>query len=191
MSKTFPSLFEPITIGNVQICNRILSTGPDTTLLVDGTINDALIAYHEARARGGVGLIVVQVAGIHESARYTTHILMATDDGCIPGYRKLADTVHAHGARIFAQLFHPGREILESQDGSIPVAYAPSVVPSDRFHCIPVALTIPLIAEMVAGYGAAARRVKAAGVDGVEIVASHGYLPAQFLNNHVNLRDDV
>jgi 2,4-dienoyl-CoA reductase-like NADH-dependent reductase (Old Yellow Enzyme family) len=190
MSKTFPNLFHPITIGNVQIRNRILSTGHDTTLPVDGTINDALIAYHEARARGGVGLIVVQVAGIHESARYTTHILMATDDGCIPSYRKLADTVHAHGARIFAQLFHPGREILESQDGSIPVAYAPSVVPSDRFHCIPVALTIPLIAEMVAGYGAAARRVKAAGVDGVEIVASHGYLPAQFLNNHVNLRDD-
>ena len=134
-----------------------MSTGHDTSIPVDGTVNDALIAYHEARARGGAGLIVVQVAGIHESARYTTHILMATGDECIPGYHKLAEAVHAHGTRIFAQLFHPGREILESQDGSIPVAYAPSATPSDRFHCIPRALTVALIGELVTGYGAVDR----------------------------------
>jgi 2,4-dienoyl-CoA reductase-like NADH-dependent reductase (Old Yellow Enzyme family) len=187
----FPHLFSPITIGKVAIRNRILSTGHDTTLPTDGMVNDALIAYHEARARGGAGLIIVQVAGIHDSARYTTHILMATGDECIPGYARLAETVHAHGTKIFAQLFHPGREILESQDGSIPVAYAPSASPSDRFHCQPRALTQSMIREFVDGYGAAARRVKAAGVDGVEIVASHGYLPAQFLNARVNLREDA
>ena len=115
MSKNFPNLFRPITIGDVEIRNRILLTGHDTMLPTDGTVNDALIAYHAARARGGAGLIVVQVAGVHDSARYTTHILMATDDACIPGYAKLAETVHAHGAKVFAQLFHPGREILESQ----------------------------------------------------------------------------
>ncbi|MFQ5567328.1 MAG: FAD-dependent oxidoreductase, partial [Paracoccaceae bacterium] len=190
MSRHFPHLFSSVTIGKVEIRNRILSTGHDTSIPTDGTVNDALIAYHEARARGGAGLIVVQVAGIHDSARYTTHILMADSDACIPGYRRLAETVHAHGAKIFAQLFHPGREILESQDGSIPVAYAPSATPSDRFHCMPRALTGPVIGEIIAGYGAGARRVKAAGVDGVEIVASHGYLPAQFLNSHVNLRED-
>jgi 2,4-dienoyl-CoA reductase-like NADH-dependent reductase (Old Yellow Enzyme family) len=190
MSKNFPNLFTPVTIGKVEIRNRILSTGHDTTLPTDGTVNDALIAYHAARAKGGAGLIVVQVAAIHDSARYTTHILMATGDECIPGYTKLAETVHSHGAKIFAQLFHPGREILESQDGSIPVAYAPSASPSDRFHCIPRALTKPLIRTFVEGYGAGARRIKAAGIDGVEIVASHGYLPAQFLNPHVNVRED-
>ena len=190
MSKNFPNLFTPITIGNVEIRNRILSTGHDTTIPTGGTVNDPLIAYHAARAKGGAGLIVVQVAGVHESARYTTHILMATGDECIPGYAKLAETVHGHGAKVFAQLFHPGREIIESQDGSIPVAYAPSVSPSDRFHCIPRALTKPIIREIVEGYGGAARRVKTAGIDGVEIVASHGYLPAQFLNRHVNLRED-
>ena len=191
MSKNFPHLFRPITIGKVEIHNRILSTGHDTTLPIDGTVNDALIAYHEARARGGAGLIIVQVAGIHDSARYTTHILMATGDECIPGYARLAEAVHAHGTKIFAQLFHPGREILESQDGSIPVAYAPSASPSDRFHCLPRALTQPMIREFVEGYAAGARRIKAAGIDGVEIVASHGYLPAQFLNPQVNLREDA
>jgi 2,4-dienoyl-CoA reductase-like NADH-dependent reductase (Old Yellow Enzyme family) len=190
MSKNFPNLFTPVTIGKVEIRNRILSTGHDTTLPTDGTVNDALIAYHEARAKGGAGLIVVQVAGIHDSARYTTHILMATGDECIPGYARLAETVHGHGAKVFAQLFHPGREIIESQDGSIPVAYAPSVSPSDRFHCIPRALPVAVIHEIVEGFGGGARRIKAAGIDGVEIVASHGYLPAQFLNPHVNVRDD-
>ncbi|MHA1527967.1 MAG: oxidoreductase [Alphaproteobacteria bacterium] len=190
MSKNFPNLFTPVRIGRIEIRNRILSTGHDTTLPTDGTVNDALIAYHEARAKGGAGLIVVQVAGIHESARYTTHILMATGDGCIPGYARLAEAVHSHGAKVFAQLFHPGREIIESQDGSAPVAYAPSASPSDRFHCIPRALTGPIIRTFVEGYGAGARRVKQAGIDGVEIVASHGYLPAQFLNPHVNVRED-
>ena len=62
-----------------------------------GQISDRLIAYHEARARGGAGLIVVQVAGIHETARYTSHVMMATDDSCIPGYRALAAAVKPHG----------------------------------------------------------------------------------------------
>jgi len=190
MSRLFPHLFRPIRIGGVEIRNRILSTGHDTTLPTDGTVNDALIAYQEARARGGAGLIIVQVAGIHDSARYTTHILMADTDDCIPGYRLLAEAVHRHGAKIFAQIFHPGREILESLDGTAPIAYAPSFSPSDRFHCMPRPLTRRMIGELVAGYGAAARRIRSAGLDGVEIVASHGYLPSQFLNPHVNVRDD-
>ena len=187
---SFPNLFSPMTIGNLEIRNRILSTGHDTTLPTDGTVNDALVAYHEARAKGGVGLIVCQVTGVHETARYTSHILMGVDDGCIRGFRKLADAVHAQGTKLFVQLFHPGREIMESQDGSAPVAYAPSASPSERFHVIPRALPRAMIAEIVAGYAATAARVREAGVDGVEIVASHGYLPAQFLNPKVNRRDD-
>jgi 2,4-dienoyl-CoA reductase-like NADH-dependent reductase (Old Yellow Enzyme family)/thioredoxin reductase len=130
------------------------------------------------------------VAGVHETARYTSHLLMATTDECIPGYRRLAEAVHAEGATIFSQLFHPGREIMESADGLLAVAYAPSVSPNERFHVMPRALTLPLIDEIVAGYAAAARRMHQAGMDGVEVVASHGYLPAQFLNPRVNLRED-
>ena len=186
----FPHLFSPLTIRGVTLRNRILSTGHDTVLPVDGTVNDALIAYHRARARGGVGLIVTQVAGVHETARYTSHLLMATDDGCIPGYRALAEAVHGEGAAVFAQLFHPGREIMESADGLLAVAYAPSSVPNERFHVMPRALSVGMIGEIVAGYAAAARRMRAAGLDGVEVVASHGYLPSQFLNPRVNVRSD-
>ena len=183
-------LFSPLTIRGKTIKNRILSTGHDTTMPTDSLPNDRLVAYHRARAEGGVGLIIVQVAGVHDSARYTTHVLMATTDDCIPGYRKIADACHAHGTTVFGQLFHPGREVMESQDGTAPVAYAPSAVPNERFHVMPRPLSKRMIREIVDGYGSAARRLGAAGLDGVEIVASHAYLPAQFLNPRVNLRDD-
>ena len=189
-SLMFPELFKPIVIRNTKIRNRIVSTGHDTTIPSDGTVNDALVAYHEARAKGGVGLIVAQVTGVHESARYTNHVLMGTDDECIYGFTKLAKTIHKEGAKLIVQLFHPGREMTESLDGTAPIAWAPSVSPSERFHVIPRAITEEMIQEILDGYGKVAKRLERAGVDGVEIVASHGYLPAQFLNPTVNRRED-
>lgn len=167
-----------------------MSTGHDTTLPTNGLVNDAYLAYQEARAKGGVGLIVLQVAAVHQSARYSSHVLMATDDDCIEGYRKMAEVCHRHGAVVFSQLFHPGREIMETADGLAPVAYSSSAVPQERFHVMPRELSKPLIAEIVDGYAQAARRLAEAGLDGVEIVASHGYLPSQFLNSRVNKRTD-
>src|SRR5260370_21681099 len=168
-----------------------MSTGQDTTVPVDGTVNEALVADRGAGGGGGVGLIVLQVSGVHETARYTNHILMATDDSAIPGYRRVADAVHRFDTVLFAQLFHPGREIAEADGGLLSVAYAPSAVPNERFHVMPSARELPMMRAIVSGYGDAARRMQAAGVDGVEIVASHGYLPSQFLNPRVNLRDDA
>jgi 2,4-dienoyl-CoA reductase-like NADH-dependent reductase (Old Yellow Enzyme family) len=190
MSQSFPNLFQPLEIRGAQLKNRIMSTGHDTTLPVDGTVNDALVAYQEARARGGVGLIVLQVSGVHETARYTNHVLMATDDASIPGYRRVAEAVHRFGAVLFGQLFHPGRELAEGEGGLLTVAYAPSAVPNERFRVMPRPMKPSLIHAVVTGYGDAARRMHQAGFDGVEIVASHGYLPAQFLNPRVNLRED-
>jgi 2,4-dienoyl-CoA reductase-like NADH-dependent reductase (Old Yellow Enzyme family) len=187
----FTHLMQPLRIRGCTLKNRIMSTGHDTTMPVDGTVNAALVAYQEARARGGVGLIVLQVSGVHETARYTNHVLMATDDASIAGYRSVAQAVHGHGTVLFGQLFHPGREIAEADGGLLSVAYAPSAVPNERFHVMPRALKQPLIDAIVHGYGDAARRMQTAGLDGVEIVASHGYLPAQFLNARVNLREDA
>jgi 2,4-dienoyl-CoA reductase-like NADH-dependent reductase (Old Yellow Enzyme family) len=186
----FTHLFQPLRIRGCTLKNRIMSTGHDTTLPVDGTVNAALVAYQEARARGGVGLIVLQVSGVHETARYTNHVLMATDDDCIAGYRSVAQAVHRFGTVLFGQLFHPGREIAEADGGLLCVAYAPSSVPTERFRVMPRPLKPAMIGAIVQGYGDAARRMQTAGMDGVEIVASHGYLPAQFLNPRVNLRDD-
>ena len=187
---SFPHLFAPLVIRDVELKNRICSTGHDTCLPTDGLPNDALVAYHAARARGGAGLIIVQVAGIHESARYTSHILMASNDDCIPGYRRIADACHQHECKVFGQLFHPGREIMESQDGSIPVAYSAATTPNERFHVMPRRMDTAFIHDIIEGYGAAAVRLERAGLDGVEILASHGYLLSQFLNPRVNTRDD-
>jgi 2,4-dienoyl-CoA reductase-like NADH-dependent reductase (Old Yellow Enzyme family) len=189
-STPFPRLFSPLPVGRLTLKNRIVSSGHDTVMAVDGRAGDQLVAYHEARAAGGVGLIVVQATAIHETAEYTAHALTAADDGCIPGLRRLAAVVHEHDCHIFGQLFHGGREIMDSQDGSLPLAVAPSAVPNERFHVMPRAMPIALVEEIVDAYGAAARRFRSAGFDGVEVVASHGYLPAQFLNPRVNLRDD-
>jgi len=183
-------LFSPLDIGPVRLANRIVSSGHDTVMAEDGLPGDRLIAYHEARARGGAGLIVVQVAGVHASAKYTSHVLMADDDACVPQFARLAETVHRHGTRIFQQLFHDGREIMESEDGTLPVAIAPSAVPNERFHVMPRAMAVDEIRGMVHCYGQAARRMREAGFDGVEVVASHGYLPAQFLSPRTNLRTD-
>lgn len=77
MTTSFPHLFSPLRIGGITLRNRIMSTGHDTVLPTDSKVNEALIAYHQARARGGAGLIVLQVSGVHETARYTSHALMA------------------------------------------------------------------------------------------------------------------
>lgn len=187
----FSHLFTPHVIGPVTVKNRIVSTGHDTVMAHDGHVTDRLIAYHEARAKGGAGLIIAQVAGVHPTARYTAHMLMADSDDCIVGYRKLADALHKHGTTLFAQLFHPGREIMETDDGTAAIAYAPSAVPNSRFRVMPIPLTREIINEIIEGYAASAFRLKQAGLDGVEIVASHGYLPAQFLNPHSNRREDA
>ena len=187
----FPHLFSPVQIGSVTVKNRIVSSGHDTVMTDNGMIGDRLIAYHLARAKGGAGLIVLQVAGVHETAKYSSSILMADTDDCIPGYRAIVDAIKPHGTVLVGQLFHDGREMMESQDGSLAVALAPSAVPNERFHVMPRAMPLPLLREIVECFGTSAARLQSAGLDGVEIVASHGYLPAQFLNPRVNLRDDA
>ena len=186
----FPQLFTPFAIKTIEIRNRIFSTGHDTYLPEAGLPSDALIAYQRARARGGAGLIVIQVVGVHETSRYTEALLMGTSDDCIDPFRRLVDAIHAEGTKVFVQLFHPGRELLGRPDGVLQPAYAPSHAPSERFKTVPRELSPGLIGEIVDGYGQTARRMAEAGADGVEIVASHGYLPAQFMNRNVNHRTD-
>lgn len=87
-SAAFAHLFEPLQLRGKRLKNRIMSSGHDTSMPTDNLVNEQLIAYHTARAEGGVGLIVLQVAGVHDSARYTSHVLMATDDACIEDIAK-------------------------------------------------------------------------------------------------------
>lgn len=186
----FPHLFAPLQVGPLLLKNRIVSSGHDTVMADHGNVTDQLVAYHRARAVGGAGLIVLQVAGVHPTARYTSHMLMADTDDCIEGYRRLCEELKPHGCAVFGQLFHGGRETTASDDGSLPVAYAPSSVPNERFAVMPRSLDGPMITEIIQGFGAAAARLQRAGLDGVELVASHGYLPAEFLDPQANVRTD-
>jgi len=190
VSAQFPNLFSEIRVGPVTVSNRIVSTGHHTYLAHEHPSKE-LIAYHEARARGGVGLIVTEIIAIHHTAMFSGQLLMALNEECVPSYRALADSVHAYGSKLFGQLFHPGRELVSSTTGLIPPAYAPSAVPNERFHIMPQPMPEDLIREVVLGYAGAAGYLAEAGYDGVEIVASQGYLPSQFLNPSVNLRDDA
>ena len=186
----FPHLFSPLSMRGVTLENRILSTGHETNLAVDGVIGEDLAAYHGARAAGGAGLIIIEVSTVHETAIFTRHPINAEKDASIPGYRRVAEACHPHGAKVFGQLFHPGREIVASFDGSAPVSVAPSATPNERFHVMPAPMSRELIAEVVAGFGDGARRMKEAGLDGIEVLAGFGYLGAQFLNPRINTRTD-
>jgi len=185
----FPNLLSAINLGGTRLKNRIVSTGHHT-YLADKEPSDELIAYHEERARGGAGLIVSEIVAVHPSAAFSGQLLSALDTSTIDAYRRLADACHRHDCPIFAQLFHPGREILSSYSGFAPLAYAPSVVPNERFHIMPKAMSVTLIEEIIEGFALCAANLAAAGFDGIEIVGSHGYLPAQFLSPAVNRRDD-
>ena len=182
-------LFSPLTLRSVEIRNRILSTGHQANMLTKGLPNARLAAYHEARAAGGAGLIVIEAARMHDSG-LSDGVLDASTDACIPGYRNIAEAVHRHGAKLFGQLSHPGRVNARIRDGVRDVPYSASDLRDDRFKTVPRPLTLAQIEELIAAYGAAAARFRAAGLDGVEVVASHGNLIAQFLNPRVNQRTD-
>ncbi len=190
MTMLFPHLFTPFQVKKTEFRNRIFSTGHDTYLPENYLPSDALTAYHMARAKGGAGLIVVQVVGVHESARYTDDLLMGTDDSCIKPFARMIEAIHKEGTKVFVQLFHPGREILGRPEGVAQAAFAPSFSPSERFRTAPRPMSLAMVEEIIDGYGQVARRMAEAGADGVEIVGSHGYLPAQFLNPRVNRRED-
>ena len=186
----FPLLFSPLRLRNIEIRNRILSTGHQTFLALDGVPGEDLIAYHEARARGGAGLIIVESARFHASAFTDYPELIVTDDRCIAPYRALVDAVHRHGARIFGQLSHAGRVSKRVRGGLRDVAFAPSAVPDNRFHTMPREMPTAMVEELVDSVAAAAARFAEAELDGVELLASHGLLFAQFLNPRTNQRTD-
>jgi len=185
----FPLLFSSIRIGACEVRNRIVSTGHMTCMLRDGLPSDDMIAYHAARAAGGVGLIVTEASAVHASVA-PLHLAAHRDD-CIAPLGRLAEAVHAYDCRVFGQLGHGGRRHTGSDDGTRPVTLAPSAIGDERFHNTPRAMTEAEIAEVVVGFGAAAARYEAAGYDGVEILASHHALAAQFLNSRLNRRGDA
>lgn len=187
-SGPFSALLSPLDVGPVRLQNRVVSTSHQTSLVHDHLPTADLLAYHEARARGGVGAIFVEATAVHPSGLLTSHTIGGFLPEIVASYRSLGDRLRPHGTRMFVQLFHGGREQISSAPRA-PVL-APSAVPSQRFKSEPRALTGNEIRELICGYATAARHAADGGVDGLEVSMSHGYLPAQFFSPAVNLRGD-
>ena len=186
----YPHLFSPIGMRGREIKNRVFIPGHNTALSEGGKIGDAMIAYHEARMRGGVGMIMTEVHCVHPTYMPPGRA-WATSDACLPGLRRLAQKGRDYGVRIIGQVYHPGRVAAASVDGSKMAAYAPSEVADELNKAVPVPLTADLIGEIIKAHGDGAARMAEAGLDGVEIISSMGYLASQFINPRLNLRDDA
>ena len=119
-------LFSPIAIGNLEIKNRI-AMAPITTnwAPADGTVPDRIVDYLEARARGGVGLIILETVTVDENFPYIVNSLGLWDDKLIPSFANLADRMHAHGAKLAVQISHPGPESFSIMKGIQPVGPSP------------------------------------------------------------------
>jgi 2,4-dienoyl-CoA reductase-like NADH-dependent reductase (Old Yellow Enzyme family) len=189
-----PSLFEPGRIGQVEVPNRVVmasmtTRGADT----EGFVTPQTIAYFGARARGGVGLITVEMASPERCGRHRRREPGIYDDRFLPGLRDLVVAIHAHGAKASIQLGHAGghtrRDVCEEE----PIA--PSAIPHvvqevTTETVVPLAMTRQRINETTAAFAEAAGRARAAGFDCIEIHAAHGYLISQFHTPFENRRDD-
>src|SRR3954447_21848589 len=144
-SSQFPLLFSPFRLRSVQLRNRIVSTAHGTTTSERGLPTKATAAYHAARARGGVGLIILEAASVHQSAVYNDRFLSCHSDAAVPGFRRIAQEVHAHGAMIFGQLYHPGASMRGHVEGIRLVPVAPSFVVSETGRIASQSMSLPLV----------------------------------------------
>ena len=107
MSAALKHLLSPINVGPFDLRNRIYSTGHTTAYNSDGLVSDQEIAYHARKAQGGIALSISGSTAVHPSGGAPQmNLLTNFDDAVLPGYRRLADAMHAHGARMLIQLAH-------------------------------------------------------------------------------------
>lgn len=195
----YEKLFTPIQINGVELKNRIvMSPMHDGLGLTGGDVNEQVIEYFAARAKGGVGLIIngftvvcpdelCGTAGAGQS-----HLTTLDNRNA---FQLLAERVHEYDCKLFVQLHHPGRSVYAPQflnGGRQPVSSTamPASLKGDS-HAAPAReLTVPEIKQIVKCYAIAAQAAYTAGCDGVEVHCAHGYLFSQFINPFKNERKD-
>ncbi len=214
MSLQYRHLLSPGHIGGMKLRNRIILAAMGSNFAAaDGHCTERLIAYYEARARGGAGLLVLETsAACWPNGSTMPNTVAFSRDEFIPGLTELAERVHRHGSKIVAQLNHGGKMAQEDTAAGRPIPLPSPLKPggSNMFkvltqeevgHFIKAAgpdgkgpqyyeMTAAHIADTVAEFAAAAVRARQAGFDGVEIHAGHGYLLATFLSPYTNKRTD-
>lgn len=173
----------PIDLGPVTVPNRVVRTGHGTGL-GGGTMNDTLIDYHVARAKGGVGLTILELLSVGSSVY---PFLYQGAPGLVEGYRKLMELCRPHGMKIFQQIGHLGNEIPQS-DGSPPWSSSDSVGALLGVQAEPMGKGE--IAQLKQAYADGVNDCIAGGLDGVELHMAHGYLMQQFMSPLHNQRTD-
>ncbi|MBM4203964.1 MAG: FAD-dependent oxidoreductase [Gammaproteobacteria bacterium] len=175
---TYPHVFSPLKVGGVTIPNRICRSAHGTLLS-----GEAAIAYHEARAAGGVGMITLEATGVHRLV--ATQIPLWSDD-VTPYYREMSRRIHNHGTVLFQQIYHAGA----SYGARGQQNWGASAIPNYQQGVVPFEMTQAQIDEVVEAFARAARRCRDGGLDGVDVHASSGYLIHEFLSPALNQRSD-
>ncbi len=180
----------PVSVGGILLKNRIAMPPMATHRSPDGSIGEDICAHYRARAEAGTALIIAEHCCVSMQGRASADQIAVAEDAAIPGLRRLAEAVHEGGGRIFVQISHAGSQTDSQVTGMETVSASAVPHPRVKDRAVPRALTIPEIHGLEAMFAAAARRVKEAGCDGVEIHSAHGYLLNQFYSPLTNVRTD-
>lgn len=189
MTRELRHLFSELDLGPLILKNRIISTGHNPMFNgPDGLLGDEEIAFHVRKAEGGIALSTTGGTSVHPSGGAQGGLL-SFDDSVIPRYRRLADGMHAFGARMLVQLGHSSSASPSHHSGH--AKWAPSSTRGEFSDELPHVLRIQEIEEILEAYRKAAVRVRQGDLDGVELQAMAGGLITQFLSEHTNRRTDA
>ena len=185
----FQSTFSPMYIGKMLVKNRLVVPAMDSAMCEDdGTIKKMACDYYGARAKGGFGIVITEIAAVDERATGMPGEPRLYSDEYIPGLKKLANAIHTGGAKAVVQLHHAGRETTAAMIGQTPTA--PSSIPSPVYREPVNEYTTEQVYELVDSYIQSSVRCKKAGFDGIEFHSAHGYMGLQFMSPRTNKRID-
>ena len=185
----FERTFSPYKIGKLLIKNRLIVPAMDSGVFdANGHVVQSTLDYYGARAAGGFGLIIIEIAAVERRGVGMPCEPDVWSDEGVEGLKKLANCIKNNGARTIVQLHHAGRETVSALAGE-PIV-APSSVPCPTNRETPHEFTTQEVYDLIRHYVDGAVRCKTAGFDGVEIHAAHGYMGGQFLSPRSNKRVD-
>jgi 2,4-dienoyl-CoA reductase-like NADH-dependent reductase (Old Yellow Enzyme family) len=183
-------LLNPLQVGSLTLKNRLVMPPMATAKAgPEGNVSSAILEYYKEKSAGGhLSFIIIEHSFIEQAGKAHANQLSVADDSVIDGLKELAAVIHRNGTKTVMQINHAGSAANKAVTGVTPVG--PSAVKHPRVDGVPHELTRQEIGEIVAAFGAAARRVKEAGFDGVEIHSAHGYFLNQFFSPLTNRRTD-
>ena len=196
--KMTTTLFTPITLGKLQLKNRIVMAPMTRCRAIGNVPNEMMATYYAHRA--DAGLIITEGTSPSANGLGYARIPGLFNDEQVAGWRLVTDGVHHAGGKIFVQLMHTGRvsHPANMQAGAKVLAPSALATPGEMWtdssgmqpYPVPVEMSEDDIAQAIAEYAAAAKNALRAGFDGVELHAANGYLIDQFLNTATNHRTD-